>query len=147
MTVYVISTMTNSVNYCFYKNVGDLPVMRDKILVHGGANMPSLKSGFGDMNRDGEGHPMWTAAGMVTPLSDERYDVLKEHWLFKKHQDSGWVKVVNKDIIGNHNAVKKEVATMEKTDGFAQMTPATLKQKIKVKTGQTEMDAESQFRL
>lgn len=147
MTQYVLSTMTNSVSYAFYQNVGDLPVMRDKVTIKGGAGLPSLKSGFGEMARDGEGLPIWTAAGMVTPLSDERFDVLKEHPLFKKHVDGGFLKVLSKDITGNHKEVERQVATMEKSDGFAQLTKDTIGAHTKVKVSTDSIDNDIQFRV
>ncbi len=148
MTQYVISTMTNSVNYRIYKTVGDLPTPVKSVRIHGGTGLPSLRSGFGEMSRDEEGVPMWTADGIVTPVSDEDYEVLKDHWLFKKHLEGGYVKVLNRDITENHKEVKKQVATMERRDEFAQLTPATLGQKLKVTTGgSNKMEADTQFRI
>jgi hypothetical protein len=146
MTVFVLSTMTNSVNYRVYRLVGDLPTPIDSVTIHGGAGIPSIKSGFGDMNADGEGSPMWTAAGVVTPVSDAKYAMLKDHELFKKHLDRGHLKVVNKDITDNHKEVKKQVATMEQKDGHAQLNDATYKQKVKV-TVNSQMQPDTQFRL
>ena len=152
MTVYVLSTMTDSVSYVNYNYIGDanskagqLPMVRDKVTILGGANLPSMKSGFGDMTQNGEGQPMWTASGVVTPVSDEKYELIKDHWLFKKHQEGGHVKVLNKDITDNHKAVKREISDMEKRDKAAQLTPETLKMKVKVKLNEMEPDA--QFRL
>lgn len=146
MSKFVLSTMTNSVNYRIYANVGDLPTPVDSIIIHGGAGIPSMKSGFGEMAKDSEGMPIWTAEGMVTTLTDERYSVLKDHWLFKKHIDSGHIKVVDHDIRGNHKAIVRETKSMQARDGFAQLTKETLKQSIKVKAN-SEMEADAQFRL
>jgi hypothetical protein len=159
MTVYVLSTMTNSVSYNHYNYIGDpnskagaLPVVREKIMIHGGAGIPSARSGFGDMSNDGEGLPIWTAAGMVTPVSDTKFEALKDHWLFRQHQDSGWVKVLPSDITGNHKAIKKEVASMEQRDNHSQLTPATAKERISKNikvtvNGPKEMDSDGAFRL
>jgi hypothetical protein len=139
MTVYVISTMTNSISYCRYRKVGDLPILQDKVTVRGGAGLPSLKSGFGEQHQTDEGIPMWTAEGVVTPVSDENYDILKEHWLFQKHMKEGFLKVVNHDILGNHKEVKHEVGSMRKRDDFAQLTNDDVKnRKITVKTISSE---------
>jgi hypothetical protein len=145
MTVYVISTMTNSVSYCRYQKVGDLPILQDKVTIRGGAGLPSLKTGFGDQHETPDGIPMWTAEGVVTPISDENFDILKEHWLFKKHTEQGFVRVMKQDILGNHKAVKHEVANgMTKKDAHAQLTSADVKnRKITVKTitsEETELD-------
>ena len=150
MTIFVLSTQTGSVSYCFFDKIGDLPVIRDKVTIHGGAHIPSLKSGFGEMSRDGEGHPLWTADGIVTPLREERYALLKEHWLFKKHQDEGRVKVLSEDITGNHKAVVRETRTMMKADEFAQLNPETLKEKVSSKLRiheDKELSPEEDFRL
>lgn len=141
MSIYILSTMTNSVSYAFFDRVGDLPVMRKKVTIQGGAGLPSIRSGFGEVTRDGEGSPMWTASGMITPISDEQYAALKDHVLFNKHIDGGFIKVLNQDISGNHKAVEKHVQTMNKRDEFAQLTKDTLKQRIKVK-GPLELEQE-----
>jgi hypothetical protein len=139
--------MTNSIRYAFYTKTGDLPVMRDSVLIKGGAGLPSITSGFGETSKDVDGVPMWTPDGVITPLSDERYETLKEHPLFKGHIEKGLIKVINKDITGNHREVQKQVATMEKRDGFAQLTPATVGQHTKVKISKDAIDADVQFRM
>lgn len=147
MTMYILSTMTNSVSYAFYQNVGNLPVMRDKVTIKGGTGLPSLKSGFGEAGRDGEGTPIWTAEGVVTPIPDDRYEILKDHHLFKKHIEHGFLKVLSKDITDNHKAVKKEVETMVKRDGFAQLNAQTIKEHAKVKVSTEHIDNDVQFRM
>lgn len=133
MSVYVISTMTDSVGYTFFRNVGDLPVPHKKIVIRGGADLPSHKSGFGEMRHNEEGQPLWTAEGVCTPVSDSDYEVLKDHWLFKKHVDGGKLKVVSRDIHDDYKAVKKEVKSMEtgwESDKAKQLTPETVKQRV-----------------
>lgn len=133
MSVFVISTMTDSVGYTFFRNVGDLPVPQKKILIRGGADLPSMKSGFGEMSRNSEGQPLWTASGVATPVSDSDYELLKDHWLFKKHLDSGKLKVVTHDIRDDYKAVKKEVRSMETgwdSDKAKQLTPDNLKERV-----------------
>lgn len=147
MSVYVLSTMTNSVSYAFWGQVGDLPVMRQKILVKGGAGLPSINSGFGEVSKDTDGIPMWTADGIITPISDKDYEILKDHPLFKKHIESGCIKVLDRDITGNHREVKRQAGSMEKRDSFAQLTPATLKEHTKVKISNREIEADTQFRM
>jgi hypothetical protein len=146
MTQYVLSTMTNSISYAFWAKTGDVPTIRQKITIKGGAGLPSLRSGFGEMTKDGEGIPIWTADGIVTPISDEQWDVLKDHPIFVKHQTQGFVKVINRDITGNHREVQKQIATMEKRDGFAQLNKNTIGDHTKVKISQDSLDADVQFR-
>ncbi len=159
---YVISTMSMPVAYCFYEHqqrnqvsataanpvVGDVPLLRKKIFIHGGAGLPSLKSGFGERSSDQEGKPIWTADGMVTPVDDKDFEMLMQHPLFKKHLEGGRVKVVNHDITENYKAVRKEVVHMA-ADPFAPLTKDTFKKryanqsKMKVKTGAFEDDVDS----
>jgi hypothetical protein len=139
MSKYIVSTMTNAVSYTIFSKIrdkiGDLPTIKKKITIWGGAGIPSNKSGFGDLAQDKvQETPLWTAQGIVTPVSDENFEILKEHWLFKKHLDAGRVRVVNEDLRGNHKAVKKVVTNMEKSDRFAQLNKDTLKMKVKVTT-------------
>lgn len=143
---FILSTMTNGVSYAMYDHAGDLPVIRSKITIKGGANLPSMSSGFGEQGQDGEGHPIWTAAGVITPIKDEQYEALKDHWLFKKHLASGHVKVIDDNIIGNHKAVKEHVRDMEPTDGFAQLNPKTIKKHANIKSASVDtIDADVQF--
>ncbi len=142
---YILSTMTMSVSYASFTHAGDLPVLREKITIKGGANLPSTKSGFGEQTNDEDGIPIWTASGFVTPISDEKYDRLKDHKLFKQHLEKGLVKVINHDITGDHRAVKKLVVGMVQRDDFAQLTPATIGLHTKVKVSTKSIDADVQF--
>lgn len=147
MSVYILSTMTNSVCYRTYHFVGDaasqvkngpgpLPVPDPcPILIRGGAGIPSLKSGIGEVSRDAEGKPLWTPRGVVTAITDEEYERLKTHWLFQEHMKANYVKVVESDISHNVKEIRRKVEQdMQPRDDFAQLSRDTLKQKIKVKT-------------
>lgn len=129
---FILSTMTSAVSYAFFTHAGDLPVIRAKVTIKGGANLPSANSGNGEKGEDGEGFPIWTADGIVTPITDEQYDRLKDHQLFKKHLDKGLVKVLDKDISHNHKAIQSAVRDMTQRDDFAQLTPDTIKQHSRV---------------
>jgi hypothetical protein len=132
--VYIISTMSGDVSYCFWNTIGGVPRIKDKITIRGGAGLPSVRSGFGEMSADGEGTPMWTASGIVTPLRADRYELLKDHEVFKKHVAKGLISISNRDITDNHKAVKKAVEGMEAHDGFAQLTPKNYKSKVSITT-------------
>lgn len=151
MTKYVLSTMTNSVSYRNYKYIGDrnatanqslLPIPADTVLIRGGANRPSQKGGYGDQATDVSGNILWTPRGVVTPLSDEEYERVQKHWLFKRHMDKGFLVVLDEDISGNHKKVSKIAATMEGQDPGAQLTKDTVAQRIKVKTPDRELDVQ-----
>lgn len=144
MSVFVLSTMTQSVGYTNWKTVDGVPIPQGKIKIHGGAGIPSLRSGFGDIQSNSEGRPVWTADGIVTSLDDGQYAQLKDHPLFKKHVEAGLVKVISRDISQNHNEVKNYASSMSR-DSFQVLTPKTLKQKIKVTS--LSAPAEDEFRL
>lgn len=131
----IVSTMTNTVAYAFFENVGGVPTIKQRIRICGGAGLPSFKSnGFGDMSQDAEGKPMWTPQGVVTPVSEEAYAILAKHPLFQRHLKGGKVKVVNQNIQGDHKAAKEVVRDMIPRDGFAQLTPQTYSGRVKVST-------------
>lgn len=141
---HIISTMTNAVAYTFWGKAGDLPVPVGKITIQGGANLPSLSSGFGEMTKDGEGKPLWTPQGVVTPISDEAYEKLKGHVVFQKHLDKGFVKVLEREPRG-HKDVSRVVKDMPTRDEQSQITPGTLKnyvRNLKVKETSKEFDSQ-----
>jgi len=130
---YILSTMTSSVSYNFYQTVGDLPVVTHKILIQGGASIPSLRSGYGDQSTNAEGQPIWTADGVLTVISDDDWAKLKDNIVFKKHEAKSLVKHISKDIRGNYREVKKHSADME-ADGFRQLNKDTISKTLKVTT-------------
>ena len=147
MTMYILSTMTNSVSYANWGHAGDLPVIRNKVTIKGGTGLPSISSGFGEVSKDGEGTPLWTADGVITPITDAQYELIKDHKLFKQHIEKGHIKVLEKDITGNHKAVKSAASNMQRRDGFSQLTPETLKNHVRVKISNREIEQDTQFSL
>lgn len=135
---FVLSTMTQSVKFNIYGYPEDermLPYVKRSILIHGGANLPSAKSGFGDVSNTAEGAPIWTAAGIITPVSDEDLALLMQQHVFKSQIENGYLKVINDDIRGNHRDIKRAVAAdMEPRDNFAPLTKGTVEGRIKVHT-------------
>lgn len=154
MTVYVLSKMAGAVSYNFYEQhnksanrndaSGEIPHIRKSVVIHGGAGIPSLTSGLGERTKTDDGHILYTAAGAVTPISDADYEELKNHFIFQKHIEGGMIKIVNRDITGNHNAIAKEAASMSE-DPLGLMTKDKLKQKIKVSS--KLMKQEDDFRM
>lgn len=152
MSAYILSTMTNAVCYRVYRTIGEAnpskgprivaPVVAEDIIIRGGANRPSVKSGFGEMAENLDGNPIWTARGVVTTVTDEQSERLKSHWLFQKHLDGGFVEVLNKDISHDHKAVAKIAANMNGEDPHQQLSKATVAQRIKVKTPSKELAQE-----
>jgi hypothetical protein len=148
--VYIVSTMTNSMSYRTYRTIGPenpekgprivTPVNELTITIRGGANRPSQKLGFGDQSNDLNGNMLWTARGVVTTITEDQYERLKDHHLFKKHLAKGLVEVVNRDISGDHKAVAKIVSGhMTPHDNQAQLTKDTVANRIKVKSPSKEI--------
>lgn len=135
---YVLSTMTGHVAYTFYQDamMGGLPVVAEKILIQGGTGLPSLTSGHGELSKTEDGQPLWTANGVVTPVSDDKAERLAKHPVFMQHEAAGYVKILNTDIGDSARAVEKVVmaSDMKERDSSAQLTPKTVKAKISANT-------------
>ena len=144
MTVFVVSTMTQTVSYNLYDRTRDVPILTKAIRIKGGTGISSARSGWGDMQEDGEGRPIWTADGFVTPVSDADYEILKTHKVFLQHEEGGHVKVLKKDITDNYGALKRETRDMER-DGFQPMNEQRLKTRVKVTT--QSLAQQDEFRL
>lgn len=147
MSVYILSTMTNSVRYRTYDTTrkdAPRPIGKD-IFIQGGKGLASERSGFGDKETcKVSGNPVWTAQGFVTPITEADYERLQHQPTFKRHLERGLLKVLNKDISENHGAITKETRNME-TDGFAPMSASRLGGTVKVST--KSIDVEQKFRL
>lgn len=133
MSIYILSKMSHGVSYRFYKDVSGLPIVTNVVTIHGGADLPSEKSGFGDMMTTEDGRPIWTADGVVTAIPDSAYEYLKDHTLFKKHVENNHLKIVNHDISQNYKEIKKLSSDME-TDGRGQLDKKKLQTKVKAST-------------
>jgi hypothetical protein len=129
--VYVVSTMPNAMSYNFHKKIDKVPRIIDSITLRGGAGLPSQVSGFGELGQNEANEmPMWTPQGMVTPVRRERFNKLKDHWLFKKHLERGYVAIVNNDITQNHGAIKQVVSGMEQENPFTPLNQARFKKLV-----------------
>lgn len=151
MTKYVLSKMTNSVSYRNYRYIGErgatqnqslLPIPTDTVIIRGGAGRPTQKGGFGDSEQDTSGNVIWTPRGVVTTLNDEEYDRVKDHWLFKKHLEGGYLAILDEDVSSDHKKITRIAEDMAGDDPGAQLTKDTIAQKIKVKTPDKELDTQ-----
>lgn len=150
--VYIVSTMTNSVSYRTYRTIGEenpqkgprivTPINEETITIRGGANRPSQRLGYGEQSSDVNGNMLWTAKGVVTSITEAQYARLKDHWLFQKHKEKGFVEVLNRDIGTDHRAIAKVASGMEGVDNQAQLTKETVAQRIKVKTPEDSISQE-----
>ena len=77
---YIYSTATNDGYYCNYDNGGgDLPVLKKKVLVKGGAT------------RGGKG--LITPLGVRTEVSEEDLAFLEANPAFQRHKSAGFITV------------------------------------------------------
>ncbi len=148
MTKYIVSTLTSSVSYTIYGEINpgnietlpgtrvplkQIPPIKKFITIRGGANIPSETSGVGEMVKDKYGIPLWTAYGVITAVTDEDFELLRNNHVFQKHESKGYIKVINSDIRGNNKAIMKEVKQMEPKDPFAQLDNDRFKSNMKMK--------------
>jgi len=128
MTVRILSTMSEDVAYTVYEQTNDLPVEKRKIIIQGGAGK-ATKKGFGDMMTDSEGIPLWTPRGLVTPLKDETFSLLKENPVFKRQLERGFLKLVD-DVGSDHDKVAKQTQSMNNDDKSAPLNENNIKKRL-----------------
>lgn len=100
----IYSTMTAGVNYSFYEKRGGDSVVRNHVI--------SIKGGAGLATKH-----LVTPLGVPTVISDEDYELLKKHPLFKEQQAKGFIKLDDK------KEVEAAVADMKLRDGSAPLVP------------------------
>lgn len=137
MSKYVLSTATCGQRYVDYRlgaNGGVHSAVRE-VLIRGGANSPSEKSGFGDMTHTEAGAPLWTPQGVVTTITDEDAEFLSTHEGFQAAVAAGFYVVMDKDPGDSHKKIKTVVESdMSKRDGSAPLNKEVLKSQVKVST-------------
>lgn len=137
MSKYVLSTATCSQRYVDYRigaNGGVHSSIRE-VLIRGGANSPSEKSGFGEMTRTDAGAPLWTPQGVVTTISDEDAEFLSTHEGFQAAVKKGFYVVMDKDPGDSHKKLSAIVESdMSKRDGSAPLNKEVLTSQVKVTT-------------
>ena len=82
MSKYIFSTLANDNLYAGYvKGGADLPRLERQVLIKGGAGVA------------GRDQRMITPRGVVTEVTDSEYEFLKTNVVFKRHQDTGFIKI------------------------------------------------------
>jgi hypothetical protein len=103
--MFVYSTLTNSLTIADYiKRDGGVPTKKRQVLINGGANLASKH--------------LITPQGVVTELSNDDYDFVKENKMFQRMVERGFIKVDAKKM-----DVEKVVADMESRDESAPLVP------------------------
>jgi len=127
MSKFIYSTLSCDQKYTLYEIMieGALPVPKSSVYVAGKANIANKH--------------FLTPKGMVTPVKDEEYELLKENEVFKRHVDRGYIKVEEKEF-----DVDKAVSDMTGRDESAPLTPEELElEGIKATTGDPEEEEEA----
>ena len=103
--VHVYSTLSSPQRYTKYAiGAGDMPREDKSVLIKGGANIA-------DKN-------FITPRGVVTTITEEDYEFLKENSMFKTHVDNGYITVEK-----SNTSIDKVVADMVARDESAPMVP------------------------
>lgn len=87
-------------------------LVKKTILIKGGANV---------MPKDS----MTTPNGVITEVSEEDWELLKEHTAFKRHMERGFMEVMKEEKKARTATKQKS----EKKDGGAQLTPKDFEDK------------------
>ena len=138
---YILSTATASTKFQDHTKANDhsMLVVTRAVTVYGGSNLPSAKSGYGDMVTGDSGMPLWTPRGVVTPVSDEDAAFLAEHHAFKLGAANGFYQIMDSDPGNDHNKIKKMAAAdMTAKDKSAPMTNETIDKRLKVSAGKID---------
>lgn len=105
---YIYSTKTSSTVFVLYeKGAADLPKQMGKVKIEGGA-------GIANKN-------IITPLGVVTPVSEKQYELLKANKVFQRQVKAGWLTVKDKKA-----DPEKVAAELDQRDGSAPVTTADL---------------------
>lgn len=104
--MYVYSTLSCPQRYVKYSEgaAGNVPREERAVYIEGGANVANKN--------------LITPLGVVTEISAEEYEVLKENALFQEHVNNGYITVEERKA-----DVEKVVANMEARSPDAPITP------------------------
>ena len=134
---FVLSTATCSQKFVEYTQAtpGGVHTPIRHVLIKGGANTASGKSGWGDISETSEGKPLWTPSGVVTKVTEEQVKFLESQPTFQRAVAKGYYKVLADNPGDSHAQVKKVVeAELTGRDSSAPMTPESAQTQIKVTT-------------
>ncbi|MDE2100259.1 MAG: hypothetical protein KGL39_23615 [Patescibacteria group bacterium] len=119
MAFHIYSTLANTQHYTMYdrsKDKNQLPRVKAQIMVHGGANVSNKQ--------------FVTPKGVMTTVSDEEYELLKDNHVFKQHVANGHIQVESRKY-----SLDKVVKDMTEKDKSAPLTPDDYSKRIPVVPG------------
>lgn len=112
MTYYIYSTATCGAFYTLYENNSSKDIAVPK-KANGRVLQVEIKGGHGVATKN-----LITPRGVVTQVSDEEFELLKQNASFQKHVQAGFLSFDKKEV-----AAEKKVADMADKDGSAPVTP------------------------
>lgn len=111
--MFIVSRASQDNEYVFWgSTTNGMRTVKKSILIKGGANVMDKTT-------------MTTPNGVVTEISDEDWEALKEHTAFKRHVDAGFMEVMQEEKKARESSKKKS----SKKDGSAQLTPKDFEDK------------------
>lgn len=111
--LYIISTMSSSVQYCKYDNRRkDINVLLDSVIIKGNTGVADKKT------------LITNSGGSITPVTEQQYEWLKNDPLFKLHEKAGYIRV-EKSKMSAENKAEREAEVKDKS---AQLTDKDFKQ-------------------
>lgn len=111
--MFIVSRASQDNEYVFWGSTANgMRTVKKSILIKGGANVMDKTT-------------MTTPNGVVTEISDEDWEALKEHSAFKRHMERGFVEVMQEEKKARESSKKKST----KKDGSAQLTPKDFEDK------------------
>lgn len=124
---YILSKLANSQCYTQYvKGVNDINNVCERIFIKGGADVINKKT-------------LDTPNGVVTEVTNEQLDILKQNADFNRHLENGFVSIIENKI--SEDKTEEKAAIMPK-DNSRQKTPKDYK-KSKGKAKPIENDNEN----
>lgn len=109
MSKFITSTMSAAVNFRVYSKLPDSwcsSTLKD-IIINGGANVADKRL-------------LVTPRGVVTEISDEDYELIKDNYQFKKFVENGYLTVTktnrenSKNMNGNDNSAPYTLKSLRK---------------------------------
>ena len=111
--MFIVSRASQDNEYVVWETTKNgQKAVKKTILIKGGANVLDK-------------HTMTTPNGVVTEISDEDYEILKEHTAFKRHMERGFMEVLKEEKKARASSKTKT----NKKDGSAQLTPKDFEDK------------------
>ena len=125
---YILSKLSNSQCYTQYvKGVNDINNVCERVFIKGGADVINKKT-------------LETPNGVVTEVTNEQLDILKQNVDFNRHLENGFISVIENKITEDK---KEEKAVEMQKDNSRQKTPKDYK-KSKGKAKPIEADTEDE---